>query len=85
MVHQTVAADASGSRTESGGYEAFEASVEPIRRAYDDVGTLLVTRPEHRLYRVPRLAFMQALEVFDFAPGDVIVTSNSDYASNQIM
>ena len=30
-------------------------------------------------------AFAQALDVFDFASGDVILTSRADYASNQIM
>jgi selenocysteine lyase/cysteine desulfurase len=30
-------------------------------------------------------AFAQALEAFDFEPGDIILTSRSDYASNQIM
>ena len=31
------------------------------------------------------VAFAQALSAFDFAAGDVIVTSRADYASNQIM
>ena len=85
VVHQTVAAHLR-LEDELGGYEAFEASVEPIRRAYDDVGTLLGTRGRNIAFtQNSTLAFMQALEVFDFAPGDVIVTSNSDYASNQIM
>lgn len=85
VVHQTVAAHLR-LEDELGGYEAFEASVEAIRRAYDDVGTLLGTRGRNIAFtQNSTLAFMQALEAFDFAPGDVIVTSNSDYASNQIM
>ena len=31
------------------------------------------------------VAFAQALAAFDFGPGDVILTSRADYASNQIM
>lgn len=71
---------------ELGGYEAFEASTDQIRRAYDDVGRLLGAGGRNIAFtQNSTLAFAQALEAFDFAPGDVIVTSNSDYASNQIM
>lgn len=71
---------------ELGGYEAFEAKSADIRQAYSDVGRLLGTGPGNIAFtQNSTLAFAQALEAFDFAPGDSILTSRSDYASNQIM
>jgi selenocysteine lyase/cysteine desulfurase len=71
---------------ELGGYEAFEAKSGEIREVYRDVGRLLGTGPGNiALTQNSTLAFAQALEVFDFGPGDSILTSRSDYASNQIM
>jgi selenocysteine lyase/cysteine desulfurase len=71
---------------ELGGYEAADAQVEPIRRAYADVARLLRANPRNiALVQNSTVAFAQAISAFDLAPGDVIVTSRSDYASNQIM
>jgi selenocysteine lyase/cysteine desulfurase len=69
-----------------GGYEAAEAQVEPIQRAYADVGKLLGAGARNiALVQNSTVAFAQAISAFDLAPGDVILTSRSDYASNQIM
>ena len=69
-----------------GGYEAADAQVEQIRRAYADVARLLGANPRNvALVQNSTVAFAQAINAFDLAPGDVILTSRSDYASNQIM
>jgi selenocysteine lyase/cysteine desulfurase len=71
---------------ELGGYEAADAQVEPIRRVYDDVARLLGAQSRNvALVQNSTVAFAQAISAFDLAPGDVILTSRADYASNQIM
>ncbi len=71
---------------ELGGYEAFDAKSGEIRGAYRDVGRLLGTNGRNIAFtQNSTLAFAQALEAFDFTPGDSILTSRCDYASNQIM
>ncbi len=71
---------------ELGGYEAFEARSNQVADVYRDVGHLLGAQARNIAFtQNSSLAFAQALEAFDFGPGDVIVTSLSDYASNQIM
>ena len=71
---------------ELGGYEAADAQVEPIRQAYVAVARLLGANPRNvALVQNSTVAFAQAISAFDLAAGDVIVTSRSDYASNQIM
>ena len=85
IVHQTVAAHLD-LEDELGGYEAFEARADEVRQVYRDVGLLLGAQPRNIAFaQNSTLAFTQALEAFDFAPGDLILTSRSDYASNQIM
>jgi selenocysteine lyase/cysteine desulfurase len=71
---------------ELGGYEAVDARVEALREAGDAVARLLgAHRRNLALSQNSTTAFAQALDVFDFASGDVILTSRADYASNQIM
>jgi selenocysteine lyase/cysteine desulfurase len=71
---------------ELGGYEAADAQVEAIRSVYSDVGRLLgATSGNVALVQNSTVAFAQAISAFDLGPGDVILTSRSDYASNQIM
>ncbi len=71
---------------ELGGYEAADAQVEPLRQTYADVARLLGADARNvALVQNSTVAFAQAISAFDLAPGDVIVTSRSDYASNQIM
>ncbi|HET6576809.1 MAG TPA: aminotransferase class V-fold PLP-dependent enzyme [Gemmatimonadales bacterium] len=71
---------------ELGGYEAMDAQSGALRQAADDVGRLLgASRRNIAFTQNSTAAFAQALGAFDFAPGDAIVTSRADYASNQIM
>jgi len=71
---------------ELGGYEAVDACVDALREAGDAVARLLgAHRRNLALTQNSTTGFAQALDVFDFASGDVILTSRADYASNQIM
>lgn len=71
---------------ELGGYEAADAQAQPLRQVYADVARLLGGQARNiALVQNSTVAFAQAFGAFDLGPGDVIVTSRSDYASNQIM
>jgi selenocysteine lyase/cysteine desulfurase len=68
-----------------GGYEAAEAEVASLRAAYQAVGRLLGAGPQNvGLMQNSTVAFNQAISAFDLGPGDSILTTRSDYASNQI-
>ncbi|HEX6106236.1 MAG TPA: aminotransferase class V-fold PLP-dependent enzyme [Gemmatimonadales bacterium] len=72
--------------SELGGYEAAEARADALRAVYASLGRLLgCPAPCVALTQNSTIAFAQALAAFDFRPGDVILTSRADYASNQIM
>ncbi len=72
--------------SELGGYEAADARVEALQEVYASLGRLLGTRAGNvGLTQNSTVGFAQALATFDFRPGDVILTSRADYASNQIM
>jgi selenocysteine lyase/cysteine desulfurase len=69
-----------------GGYEAAEDQRETIRDAYAGVARLLGAKARNiGLVQNSTVAFAQAISAFDFEPGDVVLTSRADYASNQIM
>ena len=69
-----------------GGYEAAESSVEQLHGAGETVAALIGARGRNiALTQNATTAFAQAMATFDFRPGDRIVTSRADYASNQIM
>ena len=69
-----------------GGYEAADAEAEPIRQTYADVARLLGAGAHNiALVQNSTVAFAQAISAFDLGPGDIILTSRADYASNQIM
>jgi selenocysteine lyase/cysteine desulfurase len=71
---------------ELGGYEAEEASTDAIARAYAAVARMLGTAPRNiAMQQNATTAFAQSLAAFDLGPGDLILTSRADYASNQIM
>ena len=71
---------------EVGGYEAADARRQEIRGAYAAMGRLLGTQARNiALVQNSTVAFAQAISAFEFKPGDIILTSRSDYASNQIM
>lgn len=69
-----------------GGYEASDARLEEIGRAYESVATLLgCTANNIAFVENATVAFAQALSSIPFRPGDKILTSNDDYISNQLM
>ena len=69
-----------------GGYEAASEASERVADAYEDVATLVGAEAENIAFvENATVATSQALSSFDFAPGDVVLTSNADYVSNQIM
>ena len=71
---------------ELGGYEAMDARAAELGQAAEDVGRLLGARRRNIAFtQNSTAAFAQALGAFDFAAGEVILTSRADYASNQIM
>jgi selenocysteine lyase/cysteine desulfurase len=69
-----------------GGYEAADARVAEIGATYEAVARVLQTRGRNiALVQNSTVAFAQAVLAIDFGPGDILLTSRSDYASNQIM
>jgi selenocysteine lyase/cysteine desulfurase len=69
-----------------GGYEAAEDQAAQLHAAYDSVARLLGARAGNiAVVQNSTVAYAQAISAFDFEPGDVVLTSRSDYASNQIM
>jgi len=69
-----------------GGYEAAEAQTARLQETYEGVARLLGAHARNiALLQNSTIAFAQAVSAFDFEPGDVVLTSRSDYASNQIM
>jgi selenocysteine lyase/cysteine desulfurase len=72
--------------SEIGGYEAADARADALGRAYAALGRLLGAAPRNlAMQQNSTVAFAQAFAAFDLGPGDVILTSRADYASNQIM
>lgn len=71
--------------TELGGYELEHEAAGEIAGTYQALATLLNTEPRNvAVVENATVAFAQALSAFDFAPGDVIVTTENDYISNQL-
>lgn len=69
-----------------GGYEAFDAQAPALAAAYTAVADVIgVAARNIAVVRSATDAFALALSAFDFAPGDVILTSSDDYISNQLM
>ncbi|MFN0100344.1 MAG: aminotransferase class V-fold PLP-dependent enzyme [Gemmatimonadaceae bacterium] len=75
-----------GRESIEGGYEAADAQAPAIADAYDAVARLIGAAARN-IAIVPSATdgFALALSAFDFAPGDVILTSSDDYISNQLM
>lgn len=72
--------------SELGGYEAADARAEALHGVKAAVARLVGSRPGNiALTQNSTAAFAQALAAFDLRPGDLILTSRADYASNQIM
>lgn len=71
--------------SEIGGYEAEAAREREIACVYEDIAALVGARAGNMAVVANATAgFVQSMSAFDFAPGDVIVTSRCDYTSYQI-
>jgi len=69
-----------------GGYEAAEAATNEIETSYEDVGQLIGAKASNiAIVENATVATSQALSAFEFNSGDVVITTNVDYSSNQIM
>ncbi len=72
--------------SEMGGYEAADAVAPAIADAYQAVAALIGAQARNvAIVENATVAIAQALSAFDFAPGDVILTTRCDYISNQLM
>ncbi len=68
-----------------GGYEAQAARSAEISAAYRSVATLVGAQAHNIAFSENATAsFAQALSSIPFRPGDVILTTQNDYSSNQI-
>lgn len=71
---------------EIGGYEAAEQQAGSLQAGYEAVAAVLGAQPRNiAVVQNSTVAFAQAISAFDLGPGDIVLTSRSDYASNQIM
>jgi selenocysteine lyase/cysteine desulfurase len=74
-----------GLEAEIGGYEAADARADAVADAYAALAEIVGARSENiAVVGSATAGFIQALSSFDFARGDVIVTTRCDYTSNQI-
>jgi selenocysteine lyase/cysteine desulfurase len=84
-VHEAILAHLSLEQ-ELGGYEAADAQSAAIKQSYASMGRLLGTEARNiALVQNSTVAFAQAISALDLGTGDIVLTSRSDYASNQIM
>jgi selenocysteine lyase/cysteine desulfurase len=68
-----------------GGYEAAEKSSAQIQQGYQLLATLLNAAPHNLAIAANATdAYARALSSIPFVAGDVILTTDNDYASNQI-
>ena len=69
---------------ETGGYEAQAAYADKLLKFYSYTAQLLNTKPENIAFCYSATdAYSRALSAIPFRPGDVILTTNDDYISNQ--
>lgn len=70
---------------EFGGYYVADHSTAPIELFYESVAQLLNTNPQNIAFAHDATdAYLKALSAIPFEAGDVIITSQDDYSSNQI-
>jgi selenocysteine lyase/cysteine desulfurase len=71
--------------SEIGGYEAHDLRAGDIAGFYDAIAGLLKTKRENIAYAGSATdAYARALSAIPFKAGDVILTTDNDYSSNQI-
>ena len=69
-----------------GGYEAAAAAADEIDAAYGHVASLMNAAPDEIAFvENATVAVAQALSAIPFQAGDVLLTTRSDYVSNQVM
>lgn len=70
---------------ETGGYEASDGRAAAIAEGYAHLGRLVGAAPGNIAVTANATdAFARAISSFDFATGDVIITTRCDYVSNQL-
>lgn len=68
-----------------GGYEAADARAVEVSGFYASVAQLLHAKPHNIAFAASATdAYAKALSAFPWQPGDVIITTENDYSSNQI-
>ncbi|MCG8607509.1 aminotransferase class V-fold PLP-dependent enzyme [bacterium] len=68
-----------------GGYEAADAKREAINRFYDATADLTKSQPRNIAFTANATdSFARAVSSIPFQSGDIILTTNNDYISNQI-
>lgn len=68
----------------NGGYETQAVYADKLLKFYDHTAQLLNTKPENIAFCYSSTdAYARALSAIPFRPGDVILTTNDDYISNQ--
>lgn len=69
-----------------GGYQASDERAAAIEASYDDVARLIGAQPRNIAFvENATVAYAQALSAVELASGDVVVISENDYISNQLM
>lgn len=69
-----------------GGYEAADEAEARLNETYELLGRLIGTAAKNiAIVENATVAFNQAVSAFDFRPGDRIVTTRTDYPSNQLV
>ncbi|SHF98951.1 aminotransferase class V-fold PLP-dependent enzyme [Chryseobacterium sp. OV279] len=70
---------------EYGAYGAADRNEEKIHQFYEEAAQLINAKPENMAFTVSSTdAYAKALSSIQFENGDVIITTNDDYISNQI-
>ncbi|MBB6370119.1 aminotransferase class V-fold PLP-dependent enzyme [Chryseobacterium shigense] len=68
-----------------GAYEAADKNEKHVNRFYEEAAKIINARPENIAFTVSSTdAYAKALSSIEFKDGDVIITTNDDYISNQM-
>ena len=69
-----------------GGYEAADEAEARLDETYELLGRIIGAAAKNiAIVENATVAFNQAVSAFDFRPGDRIVTTRTDYPSNQLV